>query len=141
MLTWAQQLDGIHYTSSLGRNGFGIVGPVPRWKHYATVDWEYGPWGATLAQAYQSSYVDANVDRTGTPLLVPPRSVGGYDVWDLQGRYSGMRNTAIALGVKNLMDKAPPFSNQPFTRQIGYDPKYADPRERILYIRLTFAFN
>ncbi len=140
MLTWAQQLDEIHYTSSLGRTGFGIIVPVPRWKHYATLNWDYAPWGAALAQTYQSSYLDANSDRTGTPLTVPPRSVGSYDVWDLQGRYSELRNTTIALGVKNLMHRAPPFSNQPFTRQLGYDPKYADPRGRIFYARMTLRF-
>jgi iron complex outermembrane receptor protein len=141
VLTWAQQLDGINYTSSLGRTGFGIIGPVPRWKHYATLDWEYGRWGATLAQTYQSGYVDANVDRTGRPLAVAPRSVSSYEVWDLQGRYGGFQSTTIALGVKNVMDRAPPFSNQTFTRQIGYDPKYADPRGRIFYARLTYTFN
>jgi iron complex outermembrane recepter protein len=140
VLTWAEQLDGIHYMSSLARNGFGIIGPVPRWKHYATLNWDYGHWGATLAQTYQSGYVDANVDRTGRPLAVAPRSVGSYEVWDLQERYSGFQNTTIALGVKNVMDRAPPFSNQTFTRQIGYDPKYADPRGRIFYARLTYTF-
>jgi iron complex outermembrane receptor protein len=113
---------------------------VPRWKHHATLNWEYGPWGTTLAQTYQSSYADFNADRQGHPLTVPPRSVGSYEVWDLQGRYGGLRNTTIALGVKNLMDRAPPFSNQPVTRQVGYDPKYADPRGRTYYVRLTYAF-
>ncbi|TMG81625.1 MAG: TonB-dependent receptor, partial [Betaproteobacteria bacterium] len=140
VLSWDEQVDGIHFASGLGRKGSAIAGPVPRWKHRATVNWEYGPWGATIAETYQSGYMDANVDRLGTPLPVPPRRVGTYDVWDLQGRYSGLRHTTIALGVKNLMDRAPPFSNQPFTRQIGYDPVYADPRGRTYYARLTFAF-
>jgi hypothetical protein len=38
------------------------------------------------------------------------------------------------------MDRAPPFSNQPFSRQVGFDPVYADPRGRTLYTRLTLAF-
>ena len=141
VLSWDEQLDGIHFTSGLGRKGSAIAGPVPRWKHHATLDWEYGPWGATLGETYQSGYVDANVDRLGAPLAVPPRSVGTYDVWDVQGRYSGLGNAKIALGVKNLMDRAPPFSNQPFTRQIGYDPVYADPRGRTYYARLTLVFD
>ncbi len=136
---WEQQLDAITYTSALGRKGFGIAGPVPRWRHSAMLNWHHDRWDATLAQTYQSGYFDANVTRTGALLPVPPRRVGSYDIWDLQGRYSGFRGVAIALGVKNFMDRAPPFSNQPFTRQFGYDPAYADPRGRTFYVRLTFA--
>ena len=141
VLSWEQQLDGINYTSMLGRKGLNAIpGPVPRWKHHATLDWQYGPWGVTIAQSHQSGYFDANVDRSGAALSVPPRNVGSYDVWDLQGRYTGFRTAVVALGVKNLADRAPPFSNQPFTRQFGYDPAYADPRGRVFYVRLTFTF-
>lgn len=138
VLRWDQQLDARSYTSSLGRNGFDIVGPVPRWKHYATLTWKRGAWDATLAQTYQSGYSDANVDRNGSPLSVPPRDVGSYEIWDLQGHYSGLRGTTITLGVKNLMDRAPPFSNQSASFQVGFDPKYADPRGRMYYARLSY---
>ena len=141
VISWEEQLDGIEFTSAVGRRGTpGIAGPVPRWKHHASLDWEYANWGATVDETYQSGYLDANVDRTGNPLPVAPRSVGTYDVWNLQARYSGFAHTGIAVGVKNLMDRAPPFTNQPFTRQFGYDPTYADPRGRTYYARLTFAF-
>jgi iron complex outermembrane receptor protein len=139
VLSWEEQLDGVAYTSGLARKAAGIAGPVPRWKHHATLDWEYGPWGATIAQTYQAGYLDANVDKAGNLLPVPPRSVASYDVWDLQLRCSGFSRVTIAFGVKNLMDRAPPFSNQTFTRQVGYDPAYADPRGRTYYTRLTIA--
>ena len=139
-LRWDQQLDGIHYTSALGRRGLGIAGPVPRWRHIATVNWNHDPWGATLAQTYQSGYDDANVDRRSAPLRVPPRRVGNYSVWDLQVRYNGFPHTVLAIGINNFLDDAPPFSNQPFSRQVGYDPAYADPRGRICYLQLTYAF-
>jgi iron complex outermembrane receptor protein len=139
-LAWEQQLDGTTYTSALGRRGLGIAGPVPRWKHYASLRWQLGPWNATLAQAYQRGYDDANMDRNGAPLPVPPRRVGSYEIWDVQMIYSGLLNATLALGVKNLMDRAPPFSNQPFSRQVGFDPVYADPRGRTLHARLTLAF-
>jgi iron complex outermembrane receptor protein len=148
VLTWQQQFDGVSYVSALGQNGFDIdmVGPVPRWKHYATVDWELGPWGATLAQNFQCGYVDANVDRAGNPLPVPPRRVGTYEIWDLQGRYSGFDKVTVVLGVKNLMDRAPPFTNQPYafqasSFQVGFNPAYADPRGRTFYAQISFALN
>ena len=140
VLTWQQQLDGITYTSALGRRGFDIAGPVPRWKHYATLGWRIGPWNATLAQAYQRGYDDANIDRPGAPLPVPPRRVGSSEIWDLQILYRGLPNSTLAFGVKNLMDRAPPFTNQPFSRQVGFDPVYADPRGRTFQARLTLAF-
>src|SRR6185312_406244 len=43
VLKWDEQLDGIHDTSTLGRKIAGINGPVPRWKHHASLDWERFP--------------------------------------------------------------------------------------------------
>ena len=56
--------------------------------------------------------------------------MSSYEIWDLQARYSGLRNTRIVMGIRNLLDRAPPFTNQPFTTQVGYDPNYADPKIR-----------
>lgn len=140
VLRWDEQLDGIHDTSTLGRKVAAINGPVPRWKHHASLNWERSPFGATIGETFQSGYLDANVDRAGAPLSVPPRRVGAYDIWDLEARYSASFHATIALGIKNILDRAPPFSNQPFTRQVGYDPTYADPAGRIYYVRLSYAF-
>ena len=35
-----------------------VTGVIPRWKSYAAVTWDSGPWSATLANTYQSSYRD-----------------------------------------------------------------------------------
>lgn len=140
VLRWDEQLDGIHDTSTLGRKVAGINGPVPRWKHHASLNWERLPFSATIGETFQSGYLDANVDRAGAPLSVPPRRVGAYDVWDAEARYSAPYHTTIALGIRNVLDRAPPFSNQPFTRQIGYDPNYADPLGRTYYLRLAYTF-
>jgi iron complex outermembrane receptor protein len=140
IISWKMQPQGSTqgYVSALGRNGTDVPGPVPRWRHYASLGWTYGAWGATLAQSFQSGYEDANLfDTDPAP---PPRRVSSYDVWDLQGRYTGWRNATILLGVKNVMDRDPPFSNQPYLPQIGYDPTYADPRGRTFYVQLAYAF-
>jgi iron complex outermembrane receptor protein len=129
---WQQQLDGLHYIAAVGRS---VVGAIPRWRHYGTLHWNYGPWGATLAQVFSSGYTEVNPS--------PPnneRRVGTYDVWNFQGTYSGLRNTTVALGIKNLFDRAPPFSNQTALGLVMYDPRYADPRGRVFYAQLTFAF-
>jgi iron complex outermembrane receptor protein len=129
---WQQQLDGVNFVSVVGRS---VVGPVPRWRHYLTLNWNSGPWGATLAQTFSSGYTDANRDSAGRE-----RQVGAYDVWDLQGTYAGFEHTTIALGIKNLLDRDPPFSNQSALGQVMYDPRYADPRGRVFYAQLTVGF-
>ncbi len=129
---WKIQPEGSTYVSGVGGPPT-VAGPIPRWRHYASLNWDYGPWGATLAQTYQSGYEDAN----NTDLPRPPRSVSPYDIWDIQGRYAGFKNTTIVLGIKNLMDRAPPFTN---VAPAGWDPIYADPRGRMFYAQLTYAF-
>ena len=68
------------------------------------------------------------------------RDVGSYSIWDLQGRYNGFKNVALTLGIKNLLDTAPPFSTQNDTFQVGFDPTYGDPRGRIFYGSVKYAF-
>jgi iron complex outermembrane receptor protein len=128
---WQQQLNGVDYVSIVGRN---VVGAIPRWRHAATLDWRYGAWSATLTQTFSAGYIDANLNAAGKE-----RRVGAYDVWDAQGSYSGFRNTTFTLGVRNLFDRAPPFSNQGDQGQVMYDPRYADPRGRTFYAKLIFA--
>lgn len=129
---WQQQLDGVHYVTGVGRN---VVGAIPRWRHYATLGWSYGPWGATLAQTFSSGYSEVNSSEPRNE-----RTVGSYDVWNVQGSYSGFRNTTVVAGIKNLFDRAPPFSNQTAQGVVMFDPRYADPRGRVFYAQITVAF-
>jgi iron complex outermembrane receptor protein len=136
LIEWKLQPDGLTYVSGVGAASPLLpVGPFPRWRHNASLQWDYAPWGVSLAQTYQSGYEDLN--QFFLPSPPPPHRVSSYEIWDVQARYSGLKNTAIALGVKNLMDRAPPFSNAGPT---GWDPQYADPRGRMFYARLTYAF-
>ena len=129
---WKQQLDGLTWTSAAGRN---VVGAIPRWRHSATLNWTSGPWSATLAQSFSAGYIDANVNASNRE-----RRVGAYETWDVQLDYRGFTNLKIAAGIFNLFDRAPPFSNQTSLGQFMYDPRYADPRGRTFYARLTLAF-
>jgi iron complex outermembrane receptor protein len=116
--------------------------PVPRWRHYASVYWSYGAWSATLAQAFQSGYDEADLrycDDDGCPVR---RRVGSYSAWNLQAEYTGFRNTRIAIGVKNLFDRNPPQAQwNPTGGALGFDPSYADPRGRSFYARVAYVFD
>jgi iron complex outermembrane recepter protein len=123
-----------HYSSVLA----GTIGITPRWKHYAPLTWEYGPWSATLANTYQSGYTDyapAPTPNGGT------REVPPVTLWDLQGTYTGFKNTTLTLGLKNVLNTSPPVSNQSLQFQSGYDPSYWDARQRFIYGSIKYVFN
>ena len=68
------------------------------------------------------------------------RRVASYETYDLQGTWDGWRGLGVTLGVKNLLDRDPPSSDQGQTFQVGYDPRYVDPRGRTFYLGLRYAF-
>ena len=62
-------------------------------------------------------------------------------MWDVQGIYAGFRNTKIVLGIRNLFDREPPFTQTGSARfAAGYDGVNTDPRGRTFYARVTYAF-
>jgi iron complex outermembrane recepter protein len=131
-----QNLDG-SFSGGLDTTNAATGGIVPRWKHYASIDYTTGPWGVTLGQSWQKSYNDL-APTGGTPL----RRVGAYELWDLQLRYSGLKRLELRAGIRNLFDKDPPYSNAggQTSFQGGYDPAYADPRGRFYYLGATYKF-
>ena len=116
---------------------YGTVntGIIPRYKQYTSVTWDQGPWSATIANTYQTSYTDWQTDLDGNL-----RRVGTLSLWDLQGSYTGFKNLTLTLGVKNLFDTNPPLSNQQNTFQLGFDPSYYDPRARFVYGSVKYSF-
>ncbi|HET9748105.1 MAG TPA: TonB-dependent receptor [Casimicrobiaceae bacterium] len=131
----AQNPDGT-FTGQVGTAlGTVVTGIIPRWKQYTSFTWDLGPWSATLANTYQTSYTDQQTDLDGNE-----RTVGSLSIWDLQGSYTGFKNWKLTLGVKNLFDRNPPVSNQQSTFIVGFDPSYYDPRARFVYGSVTYTF-
>jgi iron complex outermembrane receptor protein len=126
------QIDGVTFVSRLGDATYGL--PVPRWRSTVTVDWTFGPWGATLANVYSGGYVEPRENPDGL------RAVGAASSWDLQGRYNGFEGWQLAAGIRNLLDADPPASAQGNTFQVGYNPQAANPLGRTFYLRATCSF-
>ena len=105
-------------------------GPVPRWKHNATVEWLRGGWNAGLTYNYHGRYLDQGGARNVRP----------YETFDLFGSYSGIRNLKINAGIRNLFDQDPPFTRQNAYFQIGFDPTYTDPRGRTYTLTVNYEF-
>ena len=81
-----QNLDGT-YSGFVGTAfGSAVIGVIPRWKHYAMLSLDRGPWSLSLANNYQSSYTDWQTDLNGNL-----RTVSSMSLWDVQGQYSGLQ--------------------------------------------------
>jgi iron complex outermembrane receptor protein len=122
------------YTQNVGR--YAANNPVFRWKHNLALNWRQGDWSATLAQSFKSGYTDQNLDIEDQYL----NKVPSYALWNTSGSYTGIKGVTLTAGVKNLLDKEPPFSNQGTLFQKGYDPRYTDPVGRSLYLRGSYSF-
>jgi len=94
-----------------------------------------GPWEGTLIQNYQKHYADQL--STFSPA---PREVGSYETFDTQVAYRGFRNVRLALGVKNILDRDPPYTNAGGQFAAGYDITYADVRGRFVYGTVNYQF-
>ena len=65
----------------------------------------------------------------------------GQSLWDLTGSWAVSKKLKLRAGVLNLLDTMPPFTNQSRYFQVTWDPTYADPRGRSVYLNLQYRFN
>lgn len=133
-----QTAPGDPYISNLGR--FVTEGAVQRWRHRLSLDWERGPFSLTLGNTFYSSYQDQNsAINIDDGSIVAANRVKAYSLWDSSLAWRASPALSLRVGVQNLFDKSPPFSNQAYHFLSGYDPSYTDPRGRYLYVNLNYA--
>lgn len=112
---------------------------VQRWRHKLNVDWDFKDFGLTLANTYLSGYRDQNVPGLASPEW-NDRDVKAYSLWDLTASYRFSPNLRVRGGVLNLLDTAPPFTNQSRYFQVTWDSTYGDPRGRSFFANLQYSF-
>ena len=112
---------------------------VQRWRHKANLDWDLGNVGLSLSNTYLSGYRDQNVEGLAAPEW-NNRDVAAYSLWDLTGSYRFNKFLRLRGGVLNMLDIAPPFTNQSRYFQVTWDPTYGDPRGRSYYLNLQYSF-
>jgi len=112
---------------------------VQRWRHKANLDWDLGNVGLTLSNTYLAGYRDQNVEGLAAPEW-NNRDVKAYSLWDLTGSYRFTKNLRLRGGLLNVLDTAPPFTNQSRYFQVTWDPTYGDPRGRSYYMNLQYSF-
>lgn len=108
---------------------------VQRWRHTLGLNFDRGPLSLTLTQTYYSDYRDQNPGPDGKE-----RRVKAYELWDLTGSYEISKALRLRGGVKNLLDTAPPVSNQVLSFLAGYDPSYTDPRGRTFFASVNYSW-
>ena len=129
-----QQGRDFPFVSYLG-NSFNGGNAYPRWTHVASVDFERGPWLGTIEQTYTAGWWEAFAGG-GT------HEVPGVSRINLAGKYSGIRNIAIKVGVRNALNDLPPYTDVSSngSHAAGWANAVADPRGRFWYTVLTYSF-
>jgi iron complex outermembrane receptor protein len=111
--------------------------PALRWQHNLRINWTStgGMFGAGLNNRFMSTYIDQNVDAAGNA-----RSVGSDSTWDVYGSYKPIMPLTLLVGIRNLFNRYPPFSNQLGNWGAGYNPVYSDPTLRTFYVNVKYDF-
>ena len=125
-----QTTIGGSYTDKVG--AFKDDGMIARWKHVLSGTWNLGAYRASLVNRFTSGYDDADPDTHSR--------VASYTLWDISGGYTFNKTVDLDAGIKNMFDRNPPFTNQAYNFQSGYDPRYADPMGRTFFARATYHF-
>jgi iron complex outermembrane recepter protein len=131
--TWTTQYklqayDGSAWQSVRG-NYSGGYQPVLTWQDLLTLDWSKDVWGAGLSNHYHSGYLDQNGGRSN-----------GESIWGVHGSWKATKQVTLLVGVRNMFDTKPSFSNQTNNWQQGYNPVVSDPTGRAFYGTLTVDF-
>ena len=132
-----QNIDGT-FTTAINRPSALNIGVIVRWRHTASATYERGPWLATLSENFQIGYDDLRTSLQGAS--VTPRQVSSYDTYDAQVSYLGFKSMKLTLGVKNLMDRDPPYANYGGGFVGSYDLSYTDVRGRFVYGTAAYTF-
>jgi iron complex outermembrane recepter protein len=117
---------------------FNELAPSYRWEHNVRVDWTSpnGMFGGGLSNRFFSTYIDEYPDGNGNQ-----RTVGSYSLFDGFVSVKPMPNLTVLFGIKNILDRNPPFTNSfQGTFAAGYNSLNADPLGRNFYINLKYKF-
>ncbi len=107
------------------------AGPIFKWQHNGSVNWTMSGVSAGLALHYKSGYLDQD----------PSNTVSAYTTADAYLGYQPIKGLKLLAGVRNLTDKAPPFSNQTALFQGGgWDSRFYDAVGRTYYVRGSYDF-
>ncbi len=156
---WSVELDGTYLIEKKSRllasapfsasevGVFSRAGDLGlRWKHALTGTYTRGAWTGTLQNLYRSGYTDFVLPGVANGTIVPPNwspKVKAYQLWNASVGYTGVKNLNLVFGIKNLLDKDPPFSAA-YDGNLGvgssWEPRVGDPRGRSYTFTVEYKF-
>ncbi|MDT7835332.1 TonB-dependent receptor [Aquabacterium sp. OR-4] len=110
----------------------------------ATVTLDTGRFSHTLTAKYRSGYADQNQlvrDVASNTNVRVSMQIGDYTTFDWQTVFQATKALEFRAGVKNLLNKKPPLTLRDSSgHQVGFDPRYADPILRSVYLQGSYNF-
>ncbi len=132
-VTFPQTVDGSGF-----RNYNNFARSIPEWRARLALDWQLESHSVNATVNYIDSYQD---DQINTGEL--PGTTTRIDSWTtLNLQYAYMmslqdgQELTLTMGVLNATDEDPPEVNT----NMGFDSKIHDPRGRMIYGRIKYAF-
>jgi iron complex outermembrane recepter protein len=133
-----QQYDGGPLLNLVGKIQIDGFPPAYRWQHNVRVDWTspQGMFGGGIGNRFYSTYIDEFPDGNGNQ-----RSVGSYSLVDIYASVKPIEKLTVLFGIKNLLDRSPPFSNSTTDSfAVGYNSWNSDVLLRNFYVNLKYVF-
>lgn len=139
-----QLLANGEYFSDVGENQASLGTVTFRWKGQWTNTLQQGNWVHAANINFQSGYKDFETEvtnvGTGADEFVRLK-VKPYVTLDWQTAYTWNKQLTVALGVKNVFDKAPPLSLRANGgHMLGFDYRYYSPMGRTVQVKASYDF-
>jgi iron complex outermembrane recepter protein len=106
------------------------TGAIFRIQHATTASWTLGNVTLGAVARYKSGYADQD----------PENTVTSYSTGDVYLSWAAFKGFNFTLGINNVRNVDPPYSNQGEVFQANYDPRYADVVGRKYYVRASYQF-
>lgn len=121
-------------------------GNIPlRWKHTLMFTYAYDDFSHNITQVFRNAYDDETPPGIASGEIDVPGydgEVGSYLIYHYSLTYTGIEDTQLVFGIKNVFDRDPPFTahQNDFSPGAAFDPRVADPRGRSFTLQATYNF-
>ena len=140
--TWVKEYETVDVPDSAPLDRVGVAaigGSIPEWHAMATLSWARRGLSISTSARFTASYDDATYlarldRRVPSQTLFDMQMTWDSDAYDTTGS-RWLRGLKLTLGVSNLFDEEPNFSE--IGGESGYDLSQGDIRQRFGYINLS----
>jgi len=118
-------------------NRLGLLN-LPRWRTQARVGLQAGAFDINVVGNSRARFFDKTQSTAATPVASTTPLVGNFDTLDASVGFSGIKGMRLTVGVRNLLDRDPPFANND-SRTLGF-AQTDDVRGRYYYVGASYSF-